>query len=278
MTIPIVWLTYDDTPAERFGDQILISYLLERAFLLRRYDCLDDVPDGGLIVMVRGHFMRPHIKRLEEDLKRFTWVMVMVTTNETGEGFEFNHPRKVVWLQTPGKGVSASQFFPLGAPSPHIQEERPIPIYARANLCLFAGQITHPVRQDCVESMKRIRGTKVLGTTGFNRGLPHKEYMRLLADTAVAPCPAGPATPDTFRVYEATESGAIPILDSPDYWTRLFGDHHPFPTLTRWSSLPMLLDKVLSRRAIIQNNTGRFWEAYKTYLVNMLVAHYEALQ
>jgi hypothetical protein len=51
-------------------------------------------------------------------------------------------------------------------------------------------------------------------TKGFTQGDPHDLYYRQMADAKVAPAPSGPETPDSFRLFEALESGCVPIADT----------------------------------------------------------------
>ena len=56
-------------------------------------------------------------------------------------------------------------------------------------------------------------------TDGFAQGIDQSEYLDEMAVAKVAPCPPGPNTPDTFRLYEALEAGCVPVVE-PD--TRTF--------------------------------------------------------
>ena len=58
------------------------------------------------------------------------------------------------------------------------------------------------------------------------RSLDAAAYAALLNDSVLAPCPSGNAHPETYRVYEALECGALPIVDT-DYYFAQFGA--PFP-------------------------------------------------
>jgi hypothetical protein len=59
----------------------------------------------------------------------------------------------------------------------------------------------------------------------------------------LVPCPSGPNTADSFRLYEALEAGAVPVVDvgpmrgdyRVGYWDEAFYTPRPFPALSHWS-------------------------------------------
>src|SRR3989304_52293 len=111
----------------------------------------------------------------------------------------------------------------------------------------FAGQITHIRRQQCKKVLDSIKKDKryighLVETEKFTEGLPHKEYYNYMASAKVAPCPAGPETPDTFRFYEALEAGCVPIADDKtrkdekrtNYWRKRFRQERRLPVISGW--------------------------------------------
>jgi hypothetical protein len=85
----------------------------------------------------------------------------------------------------------------------------------------------------------------------------------------MAPCPAGPQTPDTFRVYEALECGAIPILDAVSLrsetrgvWPLLLGDH-PLPVIEDWATLPDVMAEWLKDWEDKARWIQMWWRSYK---------------
>lgn len=72
---------------------------------------------------------------------------------------------------------------------------------------------------------------------GFNLGL----YATIMESSVFCPCPAG-NSPETIRLYDALESGAIPISTEHDFMkspAALFDP--PFPLLNNWGELPRFL-------------------------------------
>ena len=104
---------------------------------------------------------------------------------------------------------------------------------------------------------------------GFNQGMDQLGYLVTMSVARMAPCPAGPATVDTFRVYEALECGAIPILDAVslrestrNVWPLLLGDH-PLPVIDDWSTLPNVMTEWLIDWESKSRWIGQWWRAYK---------------
>ena len=74
-------------------------------------------------------------------------------------------------------------------------------------------------------------------TDGFARGIEQDEYLDLLAAAREAPCPPGPNTPDTFRLYEALEAGCQPVVDQPTmHFLMKYGDNAPVISC-RWDAI-----------------------------------------
>jgi hypothetical protein len=63
--------------------------------------------------------------------------------------------------------------------------------------------------------------------------LGKEEYLSLLLDSVFAPCPSG-NNPETFRIYEALECGAVPLVIGWTWSTPLM------PDATTWAGLPLL--------------------------------------
>jgi hypothetical protein len=76
---------------------------------------------------------------------------------------------------------------------------------------------------------------------------------------------------DSFRVYEALECGAIPVLEkrpSLDYFRRLLGAH-PVPTFSNWRQAARFIAFMLADRnalANLQKQCIDWWTGYKQSL------------
>jgi len=167
--------------------------------------------------------------------------LVMITSDEEGECpfWEVNHP---VWKMTPNLGLAyrPDRAVPLGY-TPHTRptlKELGYPEHKEG--WTFSGQVTNDRRHSAMEALRKL-GTP-LETDSFTAGLPPAEYIKTLWDAQWVPCPAGNVRPATFRMWEALEAGAVPILDATSpagdsgYWPFVLGDH-PLEVLADWSQV-----------------------------------------
>ena len=104
----------------------------------------------------------------------------------------------------------------------------------------FAGQIhAQGDRAKMIDSLKKCNGEYHLHIAeGWQSGdsLSTKEYKNILSESIFVPCPRGNTNVDTFRLYEALEVGAIPIVEKSDYWKKLLGEH-PLIEVVSWDNI-----------------------------------------
>jgi len=78
---------------------------------------------------------------------------------------------------------------------------------------------------------------------------------------------------ETWRLYEALEAGAIPIVERRarlDYFTGLFGPH-PLPSFASWVNARRFMQHLLQspdKMDALQDEIGAWWSNYKTGLPN----------
>jgi hypothetical protein len=110
--------------------------------------------------------------------------------------------------------------------------------------------------------------------------LPEAEYMALLGDTKFVPCPRGNNV-ETYRFYEALESGCIPVfIDYPDTakWMRQFnmGDKSMnFFRIPDWTESADLIKALQDdRKTMIEYREMilRGWEVFKAALKKKIKA------
>jgi hypothetical protein len=113
------------------------------------------------------------------------------------------------------------------------------------------------------------------GTAGPKQeGLAPEAYAEALSRTRVAPAPSGPVIPDSFRLFEALEAGALPIADTvtsahghePTYWHAVCGGEPPFPTTDSWEKLPQLLEQARADWPANVNRATAWWGSRKREL------------
>lgn len=295
--IPVIWATNNaESIARGYWDQGFIEELLSGA-VWRVPGALDfehhEVRGGtfpaldgsGAVVIVPGRHNaeRKHVIWLNAQLATLPWALLIFTGDEAAEfpWQKIEHPHCRIWAMGARSMARENVDQPLGSGyPPGMTETMREPLTAgqatrrSLNWC-FAGQITHERREQCAAALRSLpEGTGYfLGTPGFTQGIDQHTYWGILADAKVAPCPSGPESPDSFRLYEALEAGCIPIADAAtphgpeaSFWTYIFGEPPPFPEVSSWEALPALMDELLAGWPANANRVFAWWQAWKRRL------------
>jgi hypothetical protein len=272
--INVLWKSYDPKrPPRLFGDQVM----LDEIFVTNSHEFNYKEDNDGAIVCFSAVNNEQHIDKLNTDLAKLKWVLLIMTANENGNQIykKIKHPNMKLWLQTPSPDDIADRFIGLGYPTV-INKAATEEQYD----WFFSGQVTHKRREECVEVLKKLPYGKLNCTEGFNQGYDYPEYISHMAKAKFIPCPAGAVTPDTFRVYEALEVGSIPILDDDGtgYWDKIFGKDHPLPVMRNWSNLEKSMDHLLNVWELAYLPIRDWWSGYKKEVHDNLIADVKELR
>jgi hypothetical protein len=294
--IRVVWLTLNPIAIARgYWDQGCLEDLFSGALWPVGGDyewehvelvCPDDAtlraetgPGAVLIVPARHHARDPELMRLMRAVRRMLWCVLVLCGDEEGEfpveRFR-NVPRLRSWVMTPQAGREYGDAYLIGSGyPPGIREAfAGLDVPERSLPWAFMGQVTHERRAACVD-MLHDRDDRdqawLVETPGFTQGLSQEDYWRHLAEAKIAPCPSGPVSPDSFRVYEALEAGAVPLADNRrpgerpqhPYWERVFGAL-PFPVVEGdWAAESQTIDWLLDAWPANANRTFAWWQRQK---------------
>lgn len=273
----VIWLSIDPELIDaQYWDQSHIKDILDK-FKCRHHrvsSMPEDVKNGIVVIPARNQ--ADYIEQINDELAKLEWVIVILSGDEESvfDWRKLKHDRLLVWAMSPKQGVHDDAAGKIG--SGYRQETRKllgeIGLQEPSIDIFFAGQVTHPQREACVEAVKKLNSdkTKLIETDGFGKGISYREYLENMARSKFVACPAGPCTPDTFRLFEALEAGCIPIADGDSYWPYLFGESLPFPILSTWESLPDLLPQLLKDWPQNSNKVFAWWQLYKRKLVDKL--------
>lgn len=311
MTIPVAWTTYEPGTLYRgHWDEALLEDIFARktwhpggavTFQHWSIDCPEaDWPPGpGAVVVVPGRHNAKHVGKLNADLSRYDWVILVVTGDEEGI-FPYQqlvHPRRRVWGMGARKQSAAWVDVALGSgysPGfPGLVASNPAPAPGRLDL-FFCGQDTHPRRHECIEACRSAAldaRRLVVPTAEFladgsetKGGLSREQYAWSMADTKIAPCPSGPESVDSFRLFEALEAGAVPVADgvSPrgpmgDYWEFVFGGPVPFLVVEDWKPFPAVVEHLLRGWPGNAARISAWWQNHKRRLTYTLEHHVREL-
>ena len=296
----VVWLSYHAGILGRgYWDQGTLEELLARLgypphrLTLVHHDTIGDVPEGeGAIVVIPGRHHAADIERIASELDALAWAIVVVTGDEesTFDWLSLRGEHRRMWIMHPDAADRAEQpqgvtFLGSGAPPRFTAELRAMDGPPERDLPLFlAGQATTDRRREAMAAAAEIEGAEVIATAGFTQGVDSATYARGMARARIAPCPSGPVAPDSFRLFEALEAGALPIADARvtrdedlhDYWPGIFGETPPFPFVDQWEQLGEVVDSAAQGWPANANAAAAWWQWRKRTLTRRMAAQLES--
>lgn len=221
---------------------------------------------GAVLVVPARYYTPEQVNELTQDL---SWVLVMLVSDEesTFDHRALQHPNLRLWVMTPRPGrhePGEARYVGEGY-APHFPALLPTRAPSKRLDWAYAGQVNHPSRKKLAKVLAGMDHGILVETGGFTQGLPHHEYADLLATAKIAPCPAGPETADSFRLYEALEAGCIPVVEPgcfayrDNYWPLLLGCDPPFPALGTWTDLPAVTETLLEGWPANANRIHAWW-------------------
>ena len=178
-----------------------------------------------------------------------------------------NVVRELPSFFTRGAGVAC---IPLGSPVTRVDPPPRTPASERPVIWSFAGEIRN-TRIEMVKHFGKMPGGKLIDI-GAAPPLSATEYDDLLRDSVFAPCGMGAIITETWRVYEAIEAGAIPLIEKMptlDYYRNLLGEH-PIPTFGNWRQARDFATKLMhDKQALdrLQDEICGWWSGYKAKMV-----------
>lgn len=214
------------------------------------------VCDRAIVVLPARHHKGLE-EQVQKELDKIKHCIFMAMGDEESD-FDIDQIKaKHTYVQNPHPGKH-DKYHKLGTGyPPQSQEILPTMKYGKDLNVYFSGQITHRRRIEMVENMREYElgdsNTLINRTKGFTQGVSHNQYYDEMARARVVPCPSGAVIPDSFRLFEALESMAVPLADEvnptgtiTEYWNWLFGEETPFPKYKEADRLVGLTNEVLA--------------------------------
>lgn len=299
--IPLIWLSHhDDMKAIGPWDTGMLQRMFEgdlwptTAKFDSSWTTESEIPEkfhgqAGVVVLPSRHHYND-IDWLNEQINKLSGVVLVLCSDEEAK-FPWkgiHHPNIRWWVQSGDDFQYAdapwAYFFGYGwrYEFPEWAAEYAVRIGKRRDYWVFAGQVTNDARRRAAAGLLRANksGTPglLLETAGFSQGMGGDDYAEALAEAWVAPCPAGPLTLDTFRLYEALELGCIPLVDGamPDgsmfnFWKHLYG-WAPIRVVQDWSRVGNDFDNALLHRQLQSAEASAWWQQKKREMVKRLDA------
>lgn len=271
------WSGRDDVTPSGYWDQTFVDDLFAgRVWPLRA--------DLDRVLVVNGRMNVNHVDALNHRITDAPPALLVVTSDEESvfPWMRLDPFDGEVWVMTPRPdrhaGCPASRYLGEGY-TPHVRAwaaTNPAP--PKTVDVGFVGQVTHPRRVELADVLTRhawapqvigYAQTRSFAADAEQGGLDRDGYAAALAATRWAPCPSGPATPDSFRLYEALEVGAVPVVEERNgrgellagFWHQMYGDGFPVPVVGSWHALPDLIARTDWNRALWA--TQEWWLTYK---------------
>jgi len=168
--------------------------------------------------------------------------------------------------------------IPLGFKSGFIGNINNSTVFDRKYIWSFAGDPNKSDRKLMKSSFGSVPGGYIFETNGFfdPNALSVSEYSNILNNTIFTLCPHGNVHLDSFRIYEALESGSIPVMIdrySKYYFSKIFEGSIPFLFFDNWTSAASscvdLLKNLIQLEEIRIKNEN-FWKSEKLILKNKI--------
>ena len=129
----------------------------------------------------------------------------------------------------------------------------------------FTGTPHKSSRQDLLYQFSDIKPYFCHKTQKFDvKTISVNEMNEVLSLTEFIPCPNGFFHPETYRLYEALESGCIPIVESAyNYYDRIF-PNNPFIKINKWIEAKEILNNWNKEKINLKSKECKlWWESYK---------------
>ncbi len=167
----------------------------------------------------------------------------------------------------------AIQVVPLGYSNGLSQSGGFKPASSRSHLWSFVGETARGSRPEMVTELRHM-GPHFLRATDVPEAVPlsPREYQTVLRESVFAPSPMGRLNIECFRLYEALECSAIPIVERRmflDYYRHLFGAQHPLISVKNWHEAAVImrdLQRNPNELDRLQESIREWWKTYKIEL------------
>ncbi len=249
--LSVIWQTSVGDYTE-FELEWITEVLLRGVFYERIMDCgrLETLRDGALVVYSSnlsevGESFRRYLDRFVDS--GFSFHLLHLSNENLGHDCSYYSKARHVFRNYFDPAITSSNvtFLPLGFQSGFLNRDGLVSSPGERTLdAAFVGQPKND-RIDLITAISRLRSPFLHLTKAWSctTALSPVEVSRIYARTRYVPCPKGWIHEDSFRICEALEWGAVPVLRNyvgPDVFARTLPGH-PFPVIDSWEDLPALI-------------------------------------
>jgi hypothetical protein len=175
--------------------------------------------------------------------------------------------------------------FPLGWMRTFPYTLTPKTVKDRRYVWSFSGHVDKTTRPEMTHWMSTVEGGRgYFKKCGENWGpfeghaLDPHQLADLYNNSYFVPCPQGNYSIDSFRVTEALQAGALPIVERSEYWSNLFGQDHPLIELDSWDQAPSIIANLTQDYTLLEQKRSAaysWWIKYCDNLKNNIRKIYE---
>ena len=146
------------------------------------------------------------------------------------------------------------------------------PIERSVSWCFFGNEKGD--RRRMLEVFRLIpNGIWSLGRSGFMKNLEvtNERLGQLMVDSHFVLCPFGSLAPDTWRIMETLEAGAIPVtikMRGVDYFQFIYG-HHPFVVADSWFIASQEIEALLRNKELLRERHQQVESWYRDFKENL---------
>jgi hypothetical protein len=166
--------------------------------------------------------------------------------------------------------------FPLGWMRTFPYKLIPKVIQERQYVWSFSGHIDKTTRPEMARCMSTVEGGRsYFKKCGENWGpfeghaLDPHQLADLYNNSYFVPCPQGNYSIDSFRVTEALQAGALPIVERSEYWSNLFGQDHPLIELDSWDQAPSIIANLTQDYTLLEQKRSAAYSWWIKYCDNL---------
>lgn len=277
--IHVSWLAPEGCWDQNMVRRLLDGTLYPHGLQVKHHSGYANTDTTALVLP--GRYWSRHYSEITEALARYRAVLAFRVSDEEDlfNPMRVEHDNIRWWVQTPRREYPDARIFGVGFP-PHFNQLPSEPPEKLLDVFLSAQDTHHrrTVAFNAVEGLPRSRAHR---TAGFTQGVDPAEYVRCMMLTKTAPAPSGAVCPDSFRVWEALEAHAVPVVDglSPTYDSSGFWSwmNSMFPVYSGMAGLLGAIEDVLTDYPNYGNHVAARWMRYKRQLSHWLVEDLEAL-
>lgn len=271
---------------QAFLEDVVAGVVWHAPMVVHHAYTVAEVPPGAAVLLVvpaRHHADPDSVAELVRAVLALQNVVVVLTGDEDHvfPVREFNERAlATVWVQNPSLDVARSSWRVLGCGyTTHVRTAvlaASVEHVSNRDLkWAYLGQTTTPRREqlrDVLDGMEAFSpgSGRAVHSPGFTRGISREDYAATMLRARVAPAPAGPGCPDTFRLFEALEAGCVPVGDEwtkhetlTGYFEAMFGEAPPFPIVEDWAGLEPIVSDVSRHWPWRAARVLSWWGRYK---------------